>query len=54
MYTRARNGELQGVAGVDIEYEKMGKSELTVDVTSQNVPEIVHSIVLLLETQGLL
>lgn len=43
VYARARKGEIKGVAGVDVEYEKMGKTELTVDVTTQNVPEIVHS-----------
>ena len=43
MYARARSGELKGIAGVDEVYEAPERVDLTVDVTTQNIPEIVHS-----------
>lgn len=43
VYARARSGELKGVAGVDEVYEAPERADLTVDVTSQSIPEIVHS-----------
>ena len=54
VYARARKGEIIGVAGVDEEFEPFERPQLTVDVTKQNIPEIVHSMVLLLETESLL
>ncbi|KAI0949365.1 Sulfate adenylyltransferase [Taiwanofungus camphoratus] len=54
IYARARKGEITGVAGVDEAFETPERPDLTVDVTTQSVPEIVHSIVLLLETNSLL
>lgn len=54
MYKRARAGEIKGFTGVDDVYETPSKADLTVDVTKQSVPEIVHSIILLLETGSLL
>ncbi|KAF9820373.1 hypothetical protein IEO21_01382 [Rhodonia placenta] len=54
VYARARKGELSGVAGVDEPYETPERPDLTVDIKTQSVPEIVHSIVLLLETNSLL
>jgi len=54
MYAKARRGEIKGFTGVDDEYEVPERPDLTVDVTKQSVPEIVHGIVLLLETNGLL
>ncbi|PSR72178.1 hypothetical protein PHLCEN_2v11970 [Hermanssonia centrifuga] len=53
VYKKARSGELKGVAGVDEVYETPERADLTVDLTKQSVPEIVHSIVLLLETNAL-
>jgi sulfate adenylyltransferase len=53
-YARARSGELKGFVGVDEDYETPAHPDLTVDLTEQSVPEIVHSIVLLLETASLL
>jgi sulfate adenylyltransferase len=53
-YAKARAGELKGFVGVDDEYETPAHADLTVDLTQQSVPEIVHSIVLLLETASLL
>ncbi|KAG6920289.1 hypothetical protein DXG01_005058 [Tephrocybe rancida] len=54
LYAKARSGEIKGFTGVDDVYETPSKADLTVDVTKQSIPEIVHSIVLLLETNGLL
>ncbi|KAG8827432.1 Sulfate adenylyltransferase [Serendipita sp. 401] len=53
-YARARRGEIKGFTGIDDVYETPKKADLTVDITQQTIPEIVHSIVLLLETNGLL
>jgi sulfate adenylyltransferase len=54
LYAKARNGEIPHFAGVNDVYEVPRKADLTVDVTKQSIPEIVHGIVLLLETNGLL
>jgi sulfate adenylyltransferase len=43
MYARARRGEIKGFAGVDNVYETPDRSDLSVDITVQSVPEIVHS-----------
>ncbi|THH26418.1 hypothetical protein EUX98_g7772 [Antrodiella citrinella] len=43
VYSKARKGELKGVAGVDEVYENPEKPDLTVDVTHQSIPEIVHT-----------
>ncbi|GBE81122.1 Sulfate adenylyltransferase [Sparassis crispa] len=54
VYARARNGEISGIAGVDEEFEAPERPDLSVDVSVQSVPEIVHYIVLLLEKNSLL
>ncbi|KAH9979177.1 sulfate adenylyltransferase [Russula compacta] len=54
VYARAREGALRGLAGVDEAFEVPKDANLTVDLTQHSVPEVVHSIVLLLETSGLL
>ncbi|KAG5638882.1 Sulfate adenylyltransferase [Sphagnurus paluster] len=54
LYAKARRGEIKGFTGVDDVYETPEKADLTVDVTQQSISEIVHSIVLLLETNSLL
>ncbi|PPQ77188.1 hypothetical protein CVT25_011034 [Psilocybe cyanescens] len=54
LYSQARRGEIKGFAGVDEPYETPEDADLTVDVTQQSISEIVHSIVLLLETNSLL
>ncbi|KAF8894053.1 ATP-sulfurylase [Infundibulicybe gibba] len=54
VYAKARRGEIKGFTGVDDVYETPGRADLTVDVSRQSIPEIVHSIVLLLETNALL
>ena len=43
IYAKARKGEIKGFTGVDDVYEAPKKADLTVDVTTQSVPEIVHS-----------
>ncbi|CAE6431056.1 unnamed protein product [Rhizoctonia solani] len=54
VFKRARAGEIKGFTGVDDPYEEPTDADITVDTTSQTIPEIVHSIVLVLETNGLL
>lgn len=54
IYRRARNGEIRGFTGVDDPYEAPAKPDLVVDCEKQSVRSIVHQIVLLLESQGLL
>ncbi|KAH7888526.1 hypothetical protein F5I97DRAFT_710280 [Phlebopus sp. FC_14] len=54
VYAQARSGAIKGFVGVDVEYEVPKKADLVVDVASQSIPAIVHSIVLLLETNSLL
>ncbi|KAJ3762816.1 hypothetical protein F5880DRAFT_1607108 [Lentinula raphanica] len=54
IYARARKGDIQGFVGVDAAYEKPENADLVVDVTTQSIPGIVHSIVLLLEASSLL
>lgn len=52
-YKRARDGEIKNFAGVDVAYEAPQDADLVVDLTKDTVPEIVHAIILLLETQAL-
>ncbi|KAJ7595032.1 hypothetical protein C8J56DRAFT_928242 [Mycena floridula] len=54
LYAKARSGVIEGFPGVDTVFEEPSRADLTVDVTTQSIPEIVHSIVLLLETASLL
>lgn len=54
VYARARQGEIKGLVGVDDIYEVPERADLTVDVSTQSIPEIVHNIVLLLESNSLL
>ena len=42
-YAAARRGEIKGFTGVDDVYEAPRKADITVDLTKQSVPEIVHS-----------
>ncbi len=41
-YKRARDGQIKGFAGVDVPYEAPTDADLTVDLTKDTVPEIVH------------
>ncbi|RYP43467.1 hypothetical protein DL768_009913 [Monosporascus sp. mg162] len=54
VYAKARAGEIKGFTGVDDPYEKPAKADLTVDCSKQTVRSIVHQIVLMLESRGLL
>jgi len=54
VYAQARTGKIKNFTGVSDPYEVPERPDLVVDVTKQSVPEIVHSIVLLLETNSLL
>jgi sulfate adenylyltransferase len=54
IYARARRGEIRGFTGVDDPYEKPEKPDLVVDLETTSVREVVHQIVLMLESEGLL
>lgn len=54
IYARARKGEIKGFTGVDDPYEAPKNPDLRVDVEHQNVRNIVHQIILMLESQGFL
>jgi sulfate adenylyltransferase len=54
VYARARRGEIKGFTGVDDPYEKPEKPDLVVDLETTSVRGVVHQIVLLLESAGLL
>ncbi|KAA1476042.1 sulfate adenylyltransferase [Dentipellis sp. KUC8613] len=54
VYAKARRGEIKGFPGVDQEFETPVDPDLSVDVTQQSLPEIVHSIMLVLESNGLI
>ncbi|KAN0064638.1 Sulfate adenylyltransferase [Thecaphora frezii] len=53
-YVKARSGEIKGFTGVDDVYEAPKDADLVVDISQQSVAEITHSIILLLESQGLI
>ena len=53
-YKLAREGKIVGFTGVDDPYENPVKPDLVVDASTQDVRTIVHQIVLLLESEGLL
>ncbi|RMZ89349.1 hypothetical protein DV736_g3429, partial [Chaetothyriales sp. CBS 134916] len=54
VYARARRNSIKNFTGVNDPYEKPTDADLTVDVENQSVRNIVHQIVLLLESQGFL
>lgn len=54
IYERARRGDIKGFTGVDDPYEAPEKADLVVDASTSSVRNIVHQIMLLLESQGLL
>lgn len=54
VYARARRGSVRNFTGVNDPYEVPADAELTVDVEKQTVRNIVHQIVLMLESQGFL
>ena len=54
VYAKARRGEIQGFTGVDDPYESPDDADLVVEVEKTSVRSIVHQIILVLESQGLL
>lgn len=54
VYAKARAGDIKGFTGIDDVYETPSKADLTVDTSKQSIQEIVHSVVLMLESTGLL
>ncbi|KAI1101637.1 putative sulfate adenylyltransferase [Jackrogersella minutella] len=54
IYAKARAGEIKGFTGVDDPYEAPANPDLVVDCEKQTVRSIVHQIVLMLESRGLL
>ncbi|MCJ1263327.1 Sulfate adenylyltransferase [Lobaria immixta] len=54
VYARARRGEIKGFTGVDDPYEKPEHADLVVDIETTSVRSVVHQIVLMLESEGLL
>ena len=54
IYAKARRGSIKGFTGVDDPYEEPERPDLRVDISKQSVREIVHQIVLMLESEGLL
>lgn len=43
VYAKARAGEIPDFPGVNVDYESPDRPDLKVDVTTQSIPEIVHS-----------
>ncbi|KAL8680623.1 MAG: hypothetical protein Q9186_003215 [Xanthomendoza sp. 1 TL-2023] len=54
VYARARSGDIKGFTGVDSPYEEPEKPDLKVDLETTSVRSVVHQIVLMLESEGLL
>lgn len=54
VYARARRGEIKGFTGVDDPYEPPERADLVVDLETTGVRSVVHQIVLMLESEGLL
>ena len=54
IYARARRGEIKGFTGVDDPYEEPEEADLRVDMERMTVRSVVHQIVLMLESEGLL
>jgi sulfate adenylyltransferase len=49
-YARARRGEIKGFTGVDDPYEAPERPDITVDLSKQSLPEIVHSKLFFMNT----
>ncbi|KAL1896275.1 Sulfate adenylyltransferase [Ceratocystis pirilliformis] len=54
IYKRARAGEIKGFTGVDDPYEVPQKADLVADCSKQTTRAVVHQIILMLESRGLL
>ena len=53
LYARSRAGEIKGLPGVDEVYEAPTDADLVCDLRKDSVMEIVHSIIMMLESQSL-
>ncbi|ORX40612.1 hypothetical protein BD324DRAFT_575130 [Kockovaella imperatae] len=53
LYKRARVGEIKGLTGVGDVYEAPTDADYTCDLRTDSIPEIVHSILMILESQSL-
>ncbi|KAL0245738.1 sulfate adenylyltransferase [Cryptococcus tetragattii IND107] len=53
LYKAARAGEIKNLTGVDDVYEAPENADLVCDLRNDTVPEIVHSIIMILESQNL-
>lgn len=54
LYARQRSGTLNGLTGIDGEYEPPRSPELRIDTTGRSVEESVDDLIALLEKEGLL
>jgi sulfate adenylyltransferase len=54
VYKAAREGKITGFTGIDDPFEVPKTPSLTVDISASSITSIVHSIILLLESDGLL
>jgi len=54
IYEKARKGEIKGFTGIDDPYEIPDQPDLVVDIEKTDIRNIVHEIILLLESEGLL
>ena len=54
VYARARRGSIKGFTGVDDPYQAPEKPDLKVDLQTTSVRSVVHQIILMLESEGLL
>ncbi|KAL8839580.1 MAG: hypothetical protein Q9170_001684 [Blastenia crenularia] len=54
VYARARRGSIKGFTGVDDPYQEPQKPDLKVDLETTSVRSVVHQIILMLESEGLL
>ena len=54
VYARARRNSIRNFTGVNDPYEKPTNADLIVDTEKSSVRNIVHQIILMLESQGFL
>jgi sulfate adenylyltransferase len=47
VYAQARKGILEGLSGVDEDFEVPKDANLTVDLTEHSIPQVVHSTLLI-------
>ncbi|CEQ41348.1 SPOSA6832_03067, partial [Sporobolomyces salmonicolor] len=52
VYAKARQGLIKGFTGIDDPYEAPTDADLVVDLSKQTILEVVHSIILMLESEA--